>query len=317
MSPLFYFAYLYYSLKNKLPANITIEDIIKATQICSHIPLMGNIAFPDNSSIYLITFLHPNIEININLNNINTKQYNLFSITVYNTSGKIIFYYDKDIIYKKQFKTKDYCAVIIRIYSENSKHVFEELTKKYDLNISQLKKATQYFEYYYKGIISLRRSDIISSCKCFQFSKHPISIFFPNFRAKYLVYSININEENVIVIEATKPKCGVHLSFRYFGYMICNLKTTETDHSVGYYNLSDKYILFVAKTRALAEKKGYLKDNKKHVCLTWNKTNDTPIIVYREIRVDQKGIFSLTNSASPQQIHEKMGIYYPKITAIF
>ena len=45
----------------------------------------------------------------------------------------------------------------------------------------------------------------------------------------------------------------------------------------------------------------------------WNQDNNYPIVIYREIRMDNNGLFSLSNDATQEEIQKAMGEYFPNI----
>ena len=77
------------------------------------------------------------------------------------------------------------------------------------------------------------------------------------------------------------------------------------------FDLDENYIIFVTDSYLNAKKNGYDESNKSHKIIYWKKTNNYPLIIYREIRMNNEGIFSLTNNASEEEIQEVMGNYFP------
>jgi len=185
------------------------------------------------------------------------------------------------------------------------------------------------------------------SIDCFQFSKKPISLFFPNSRAKYLIYPIdknkykkqnngdNDNYNKYFIIRAKKAVCGRLYSRRYFGFMLCDYKTTETIDCVSHYELKPTTEeKLVEDTNKVVEEKddGYYnilvtfssnRNDIKQIPSSINvKVHKTflldnivePVIVYREICVDDcEGLFTLQGNEEPAEVKKAMGEFYPSI----
>ena len=52
------------------------------------------------------------------------------------------------------------------------------------------------------------------------------------------------------------------------------------------------------KLKKMSKNNGYNEYDKSHKIMHWKETKDKTIIVYREIRIDNKGLFTLNNNAS-------------------
>jgi len=309
-----YLSYRFLSIKNN-SLELSIEDLIKNHSICTSAPLHGNFAFPDFYSIYIITFLPPHQKISyIKLKDLVKENYNIFSVTFYDSSGKINEYYD-DNIDSKEYITHNYCVSIIRIYSVNPINTLDSLIKEHNIKFDIIKKNTKYFTYFYNKLINLKKINIDKSINEFHFSKENLSLFFTNHRARYLILPIkDINQ--TIIITAKKPDCGINKSIRYFAFMTCNLSTTETDNCINYDDLEDEYTIFVVKSDNNSIINKYDRNNKSHKILLWKSSNDNPVLVYREIRIDNEGLFSLNKNASIDEIKKIMGKNYPKAIII-
>jgi len=307
----FYFIYKYYSIKNNYEY-LTFNDIIKNHYLCCHAPYIGNFAFPDYYSVYFITFFSPNQKISYNsFKNIYKSSYIILSITFYDNTGKIIEYYDDSII-SEEYITNNYCLSIIRIYSKKPSDTLQYLINENNINITNIKRNTEYFTYFYKKIILFKKLDVDWSINSFRFSKENLSLYFTNYRARYLILPIN-NIEKIIIIKSKKPVCGIKKSLRYFGFMICNMNNTETDSCINYDDLEDEYTIFIGNLYLKIKKYGYDKSNKSHKIIYLNFLNKNPIIVYREIRINNEGLFSLSSNASQYEIKNAMGDYFPNV----
>jgi hypothetical protein len=138
--------------------------------------------------------------------------------------------------------------------------------------------------------------------------------FFVNYNARYMVAFPKQN--NVIRIDGILPK---HISptgrLRFIGFMACDLQTTETDDSISFVSLPERYTIWVAYSKESAEHYG-LNVSSRNVLLLWKTTTKFPLVVYREIRTDTQGLFSIPLDAeetTPQRCQELMRHYYPKI----
>lgn len=319
----FYLFYRYHSHKLRASEYITPETLIGASTLCSFSPFIGNFAFPDYSAIYFMSFLPPNKTVTwendvIPLMLSRTDhtwipRYNLFSITFYNTAGEIIDFYDdkKRIVPYVGHTTTQYCAVIIRVYSTDPKQHFSGFYEKYQLQ--DLMNNTHNISAAYKWLVSRRKIHFDDSITQFRFSKQPISMFFPNPRARYLVLPLKTIHQTII-IEGKQPVCGLNKYIRYFGFMACNLRTTQTDDCLSYFDLPDNYVIFVSSSMTEALSAGYNPQNPHHKCMFWMSSNEHPVVVYREIRVDNGGLFSLpVDTALPSEIEYVLGEHYPRI----
>jgi hypothetical protein len=273
---------------------------------------MGNFAFPDFYSVYFITFLSPNQYIKY-YNEDKNKNYIIISITFYDNCGKIIEYYDEYIgkISKKNgYRTKNYTVAIIRIYSKYPKITLEHIIIDQQINFDTVFNNTKRLTYYYKKLISFKQINLDITTQGFRFSKENLSLYFTNYRARYLICTI---PNDIVIITAKKPKCDE--SLLYFAFILCNLKSTETNDCINCDELQNKYTIFVSRSYYVAKQYGYNETLKSHKLLLWSQSlNKSPIIIYREIRTDNSGLFSIPNGiASQEAIKCVMGEYYPQV----
>lgn len=313
---------------------------------------IGNIAFPDNSALYYVSFLtFQNIHITGKIpNNIC-----LYSITFYDTSGKVIRYYDDTNIIKineeneYDFDVKYLVgpyAIVLRIYRNNNyiseyndKPIIKmielanssNIDKKYDIDrmsdrlfdrlfdIDNCSKKelilnTKNFKNWYTYLMSFRNKIIYCSFLRFSFPLVEIDSFFPNVKASYLCLNIYENKP-VIKISILNP-C-IDPNVRYFSFMACNFLTTQTDDCIGSNDFEEKcsnetYVIYVSTSHKNACDNGYDKNDKNQKLLLWDNDNKNPIIIYREIRSDYEGLMK-KNINDPEKL---MGKYYPKIEFI-
>lgn len=309
----FWCVYYYYSIPlEKIP--MTIDSIIKNSSLCTHAPLLGNLAFPDYTAIYFICFLPTGQTILFDYDN--KEKYDLLSITFYDTASQTIMYHDPTVD-ASHYTTKTYCCATVRIYSPDSTKVREGIVSKLHLDFDRITENTKTVTTIYKRLIALKGFGTIYTFEpYFRFSKQPINLFYPNSRARYLVLPL-VTKKNVVVIRSVLPDCGYSYPITYLGFMACNMKTTETDDCVGYDSLEKEYSIFVAESYQDAIPCGYDSHDKSHKCLLWNKSNENPMLVYREVRMDNEALFSLHNNAKEQDIRMQMGDYYPKVTIFY
>lgn len=310
----FYVIYRSYAIKYTL-IHLSFKNIIQNMSFCTNAPFTGNIAFPDYYSLYIMTFLPPNQKIDYHSFDLAMREnYNLLNISFYDNTGKIVEYYN-DHIDSTEYITTDYCIAIVRIYSNNPSNTLNELINENHIQFDIIKQNTAYLTYVYKILINLKKKNLDMSINGFCFSKQNLSLYFTNNSARYLILPVD-NTEQIIMIRSKKPDCGLNKPLRYFAFMTCNLNTTETDDCIYYEKLEDNYTIFVAISDIYAIEKGYDASNRAHKIIYWKMSNNNPIIVYREIRVDNKGLFSLNHDASQEDIHRVMGEHYPTIMVL-
>lgn len=311
---IFYLVYIYLSIKHNSAA-LTFNDIVKHHVLCCNAPYIGNFAFPDYYSVYITTFFPPRQKISYaSFKQSIQDNYIILSITFYDNSGKIIEYYD-DNINSTEYTTHNYCCAIIRIYSNEPTNTVQYLIHNNKINVDVVKQNTNNFTDFYVRLMRLKKINVDKTICGFRLSKINLSLYFTNYRARYLVCSVD-NIKDIVIIKATKPECGIHKQLRYFGFMVCNITTTETDDCINYDDLENNYTIFVTKSCLHAKNNGYNEHDTSHKIMYWKQTNDNPIIVYREIRIDNEGLFSLNNHASQEEIKMVMGDYFPNTHVI-
>lgn len=146
-----------------------------------------------------------------------------------------------------------------------------------------------------------------------------MSLLFPNANAMYLMVFPKTNDDKVVIhVEGHLPKeIGRSYPLRFTSFMASNLKTTRTDDSVSDSFLSPHYHLFVAYQSQNAQTAGWEKQNPSHRLLLWSSTNENPVLIYRQVRTDENGIFSLkssTQNVDGSVVEKVMGsLYYPRV----
>lgn len=306
----FYIIYNYFSM-HKTESLLDFNTIVKNNSLCIHAPYIGNIAFPDYYSIYIVSFLPSQQK--IDFTSFKNTKYLLFSITLYDYTGKIIDSYDDVNETKNIYITSQCCMSIIRLYSNEPIKTFDNiLLENNNLTRNMIQNNTQKITKIYFNLFQLRKLNIDRNIHGFHFCKENTSLYFINPRAKYLIHTMN-NINNTIIIKSKKPDCGYNKPIRYFAYMTCNIMTTETNDCISCDDLQNEYTIYISKNYKNAKLNGYDVNNKSHKFIVWKQDNKYPMVVYREIRMDNNGLFSLSNDASQDDIQKAMGEYYPKV----
>jgi hypothetical protein len=167
--------------------------------------------------------------------------------------------------------------------------------------------STEYFHDIIQHLIKYLKNEIKPEQKFFLPVHAQTRGLFYNADARYMIGSPGKN--NAIIIKGKLPKHH-DPSLKFIGFMASNLKTTETDDSVGWRHLPLEYTIYVVYSKTVAKKYGY--DKMKHHLLLWNKDNKHPIIVYREVRTEKKGLFLLQSNVWTEA-KKMMGENYPEI----
>lgn len=318
----------------------------KLWSIYSDAPSIGNIAFPDYSVTYYVSFL---TEPNIQLSGIIPTNVNIFSITIYDTDAKIIYYFDDSQIigdkntYSITAKDLPYAyALIVRYYlnkpenpvidnicdsDANSHHssstcippkssisdyylpkiVNMDTNKQYPVSsLQERQENTESFSKFY--MFFAKKRQIITHSHFHEFHKPeaPTNMYFPNKRAIYSTVRVK-SPEDVIVIRGTiPPNVNRQSNIRYMGFMLCNYLTTETDNSIGTEYLHGDYTVFVSTTMKNVQAHGYNKYNTSHAVLLWHPTNQFPLIVFREVKIN--ATLSETLSLPSVEVHPHLAM---------
>jgi len=300
--------------------------------------ILGNFAFPDSTAIYAISFLSYT---DIFLVGEIPEHHHLYSITIYDTYGQVLSYYDdltielnRDRKYMIEINNLSIpYACVIRIYPDEIKQPNFVLDTYLPIIIDSsgiclapcMKRIatkqeciqnTNQFTWLYKTLLGLKRiprnnQELLFTN--FHITKMPVSLYFPNTRATYLMLHVH-SKTDVIRITGLVPKYDIR-GIRYFSYMICDGITTVTDDCVGTSEIDKRhnavYNIYIASNHQAAYEKGY--DKSKDALMIWSETTTYPVVVYREIRMDKDGIHTLTQENSIAYLKDTMGDYYPTV----
>lgn len=297
----------------------------KLWSIYSDAPSVGNIAFPDFSVTYYVSFL---TEPNIQVSGIIPENVNIFSISIYDTDAKIVYYFDDSQIignkntYSLNMRELPYAyAMIVRYYlnkPENpaannvcdSSTLFSStstcippkssisdyyLPKVVNLatdkpfpvsTFEERQENTESFSNFYMFFAKKRHIITHSSFNEFQKPEAPTNMYFPNKRATYSTVRVKSADDVILIRGTIPPNVNRHSNIRYMGFMLCNYVTTETDNSIGTEYLRGDYTVFISTSVEKVEAFGYNKQNSSHAILLWNPTNKFPLIVFREVKIN-------------------------------
>lgn len=305
-------------------AKLYFKYVHKGWSIISHAPKYLNLALPDFSVIYIISSFYKNDEIIIKGK---LPKANYTSLVIYDSLGKPFSFIhltsencDSNgnfcIIIGKDLKRPNTLlySIIFRIYQPINKNfnypqiicnnVILPTNKKIEIY-----KNTIQIQNNIKNVLSKKLNLSIEPKKKFFIPLNAQKIgLFINPDAIYMVGSPS-NENKVLSIHGILPP-NFNKNICFIGFMACNLKTTETNSSINWNNLSNVYSIYVAYSKEDAIKFGY--NSNTDNLLLWNKDNKNPIIVYREVQLKHTNLFDI-KTTDWQEAKKVMGIYYPNI----
>jgi hypothetical protein len=133
---------------------------------------------------------------------------------------------------------------------------------------------------------------------------------FPNRDAAYLVA---FPYESRVLRIRWKPPVVSRCDVRFTGFMTCDLSDTRTFDSFSWRSKSSAIvILFIGYNRQEAIQKGM---SSSDIFLQWEETVKYPCVVYREVRMKNKGVRSIpTNHNTAAQAQDHLKSFYPIIT---
>lgn len=312
------------------------------TIVCKS-PDLLNIAFPDRSVQYYISSFIRESRVELRGNLPPPSKVNFFSITLYDTLGlPVSSLIDSNIrsrFGRDEYRLKigedlltsddsTYC-IIVRFYVNDP--LDQELHFEWlpDIIVDQndcrdeldkvpypvLLQRTERVNQEILRFLSRRALTFLSEHFFFVPSMKQMVSLFINNDARYMI--AYPKRHKVIRIDGIlPPNISSRHVLRFVGFMACNMRTTQTDDSS--HSLSNRYVVWVAYSVKSACIFGYDPTHPSHHLLLWQKSNTTPIIVYREVRTDRRGIFSISNETeriSATECRRLMGKYYPVITA--
>ena len=287
----------------------------------SNAPYYGNLAFPDFSAIYYVSFLqYPNIIIK---GYIPTTKINLYSISIYNCFGEIIFYYDdthtnNSSNYELEiFNLPKAYMVVVRMYRKNKNDLLDyylpdiynvdiKLNRVFYLFHSTKNKRnviTNNITNMYNNFMKKRKLPDFDDINYKHFYYPKIStntnIYFKNIVANYLLLKVSALDNQIIKITGKIPPLGCNKQnlenlnkIRYICFMCCNTITTVTDDCFGTENIENnkEYTIFCMCENTLtsinsAIDNGYDKNNNTHKLLFWDINNKNRVVIYREINM--------------------------------
>lgn len=310
--------------------------------LVSKSPLYMNIAFPDNSVQYFMSSFHTRSRVLFKGKAPPTHVVSFFSFSVYDTSGalkstlidqNIPFLYTivlgRDIAIPEG--PASYC-VIMRLYMRNPQEPLRRdflpniFLQEVSNSIRQLPvtpvrtivENTISVQQDVFSVMSKRRISHIQQSSFFLPNTSKIANFFINEKAIYLVSFPPQHKNIVAFITGYLPQNREgQTDIRFVGFMACHLRTTSTDDSIGWMQLSNPYHIWVAYSEEDASAFGY---HKKDPLLLWDSDNTHPILVYREVRTDRKGLFPFAKpnkALDPDECQRVMGPYYPQVTYFY
>jgi len=294
--------------------------------IVSESPQLLNVAFPDFSVRYYVMSFPKGAT--ITLKGTIPSSLRFWSVTLYDTTGTSIQSWNDTLYpnstYDIRFTTTQMCAMIVRYYTTTTTSsdflptvaVAGRGSLSTVSNTRVTANSDQLQSLLYKSCKRQAKKYNFKNVDTYQFflgDPGSMQMMFPNSNAMYLLAFPT--STNVIKIKGVlPPSIGRTHNVRFVGFMASDLNTTRTDDSIGDSKLSTNYILYVAFSKKDAAKYGYKEGDP---ILLWDKsTNTRPVVIYRQVQIDQSGLFTLSDAASNINglaIKTIMGSYYPTI----
>lgn len=282
-------------------------------------PTYLNVALPDFSVQYIVASFHKGDSIIIEGK---VPKASYVSLVVYDTYGipYSYIYLNRE---SKTFRVEtgkelslpkgSVYAIIMRIYELEGKFIYPTIVK----NGYQIESLPQ--SKIYKNSLEISTKVIQILSKTLHLNILPSQPFFKPIRAQkrglfinpdavYLVASPK-KDFRVMIITGKLPPKRKDLCF--VGFMACNLKTTETDDSISWKDLPSSYRIFVSNSKSNALLFGFRPHSTDRLLL-WKSTNDDPIVIYREVNLNHKGIFGL-DSEKWEDAKKIMKSCYPEV----
>lgn len=294
--------------------------------IMSKPPKFLNYAYPEFSVQYFLTTFSKNETVTIT-GIIPKTKLNFYSITLYEKNG--LPYYskndynihitkedDKFIFYQERLTILDTSALIVRFYVKNEYN--NENFYYYLPDISPIKKND--FENMEKNSIEVGtilqnrieeqnnvNSDFLKNTLFFKPSREKLNNLFPNANAEYLIAF----PKTFVSIIRIKTEKFTKDDFRFIGFMASNYKTTATDSSVSLEVGEKEYKIWVCYQKDLNIILSHFSYNNSDLILCWNDENRYPILVYREVRIQKKGLQKINMETKEDELRKIMN--YPEI----
>jgi hypothetical protein len=327
----------------------------KGWALCCNPPEVFNVAMPDLSVCYFVASFKSNDDFILEGIVPHSSIYRYLSFTLYDTNGlpydkknDIDFFRSAtenkkgEMIYKlgtatdsntiliKKPNRGSYYCLVLRWYRTQKVSSVQELKLPTIRLIPQNTLPSRitsitYDEIHYNSvnlteqfikIVKRRNLRQINDCGSFLYPYYAgLNGLFPNKDASYMIVSLGKTSSNGI-IEGKLPKShiGNRHAIRFIGLMVCNYLTTETDSSVSDEVLPPSYRIFVSSSLEDATKHGYNKKDFDHLLLI-SPNNIHPVIIYREVRVDGKGLHLMTSN-SIEEAKQVLGDSYPSFKCL-
>ncbi len=281
--------------------------------VFSDAPKYLNFAYPDFSVQYFVTTFRPGTV--TMTGTIPKTGLEFFSISVYGTNGLPVYAKcdvdlcpDESFVYHETLHFKTVSALIVRFYRKNPKESFEKFLPIFSLEKTRVSNSmrismSEKLESCLLPRIVKQNKNILhvlgQRTEFFKPSNKMLKSLFPNPFAYYL---IAIPQSPYGWIDIHAPPFSKE-DYRFVGFMASNYSTTETDDSIRLPTGNKKYRVWFGY--------GPRKRNMKYY-LQWKKTNHFPILVYREVRLQKKGLANYKSQVDPKQLRKIM--HYPEIT---
>lgn len=311
--------------------------------ICCNPPEVFNVAMPDLSVCYFVASFKTEDDFLLTGRKPPSTIYRYMSFTVYDTNGlpfdqkhdadvfttsssyKIGTRPGPDVVQMRKPTQGRYYCLVLRWYRSHGVTSIEQLRlPSMQVQGVQIKPAS-YDEIHrnsmdmtnqFISIVRRRHLHPLNDCGSFLYPYFAgLHGLFPNKDASYMIVSLGKTISNG-VIEGKIPKSdiGNRKAIRFVGLMVCNYITTETDSSVSDEVLPSSYRIFVSTSMGDAIQHGY-KEAEYDYLLLISPTNQHPVIIYREVRVDGQGLHQMTSNRV-EEAKRLLGDSYPVFRCI-
>lgn len=306
-------------------------------------PLL-NLAFPDDSVQYFLCSFARGDRVRL-VGSVPPRHLVAYSaFTVYDTKGvPIASLYDNEwptrggryeIVVGRHMKvpsSSSYYCIIMRLYMAQSQSPLRlDLTPSLivrrandeceetlpELSVENIVENSEAVGQQVLSFLSKRAIPAFSTKQAFYAPKSSeMASFFVNQNAVYMIAAPG--PDRVLCVTGERySRVGRDHDIRFMGFMACNLKTTATDASVGWALLPRHYRLWVAYSEKEARDAGYPGGSSEPLLL-WKRSNAFPILVYREVRVDHRGLIAVTQQEDRRieapECQRIMGRFYPRV----
>lgn len=290
-------------------------------------PQYLNYAYPDFSVQYYITTFAANETITIK-GVIPKYKVNFFSFTLYEKNG--LPYYSKNdydlhileendeyIHYEETFTTTEYSALILRFYTKEQYK--DEIFYSYLPSLSHQK----IYDFDSVGKNSSSLSDLLQqkissqdnhitneTLKNYFFFKperKKLNNLFPNANAEYLIAF----PKSSLLLVTIKTEHFTNEDFRFIGFMASNYETTATDNSITLEKGNKEYRIWICYEKDVGHLQNVPFQPLTDLVLCWKNENTFPVLVYREVRIQKKGLQLLDDETGPDELRKIMK--YPEI----